>query len=333
MPKEGIWIETPEGNKEFVYFNDIDPEVLPQIFKPIGGFCYAADDFVRLALPKVPFYLKDWLPKRGRAVIYAPPKSGKSFLSMQLARCIGEGQEFLEVPTTKGVALYIQFELGAEILRERIVSTGQAYDGVYVGTTFAMKLDTPDGQNQLVKALDAIEPNVLILDPFYKMLRGEENESHDVLIILDFLDNIIDAYECSVVIIHHTGLDLARRARGSSVIEGWTDSYIEMKKISNNGEPLKVRLTPKFLRHVALPSDPIEAVLENFEFKRTNLEGTIKDKVGKFIHEHREFTSKEIMESEIGSRKSIQDSLNHYMAKRVIERHSRGVYSLVRGEP
>ena len=136
--KEGIFAEDEHGNQFLVPYEDIDPELLPQLLKPVGGFCYSVSDFLWLGLSKVPFYIQDWLPKPGKMLLYAPAKAGKSFVTYQLARCIGSGTPFLEIPTTQGRVLILEFELGASILQTRLRQTEQSYDNVFVGTTFSM---------------------------------------------------------------------------------------------------------------------------------------------------------------------------------------------------
>ena len=283
--------------------------------------------FTLSKLPDVPFYVKDWLPKRGKSLLYAPPKSGKSYLCLQLAHNIGSGLPFLGLPTTKGSVLYIQFELGEEILQARLRQTGKDYDNVFVGTTFSMKLDSKVGQEQLWTALEAVEPSVLILDPMYKAIMGDENESSDVRQILDFLDSVIEGFNCSIFLIHHSGKDLSKRGRGSSVFEDWVDSYIQMKRTSKRGEPLKVKIEPIFLRHAALPADPIEAELgEDFEFHLIDGEPTVKEEVAEFIRAKKEVNPKDLFEAEIGSNTSVYQALGELVAEGKVNKKGRGVY-------
>ena len=309
----GIWITGEDGQPQFLYYSEIDEEVLPAIFKPVGGFCYEADAFLHLPLTKAPFVLAGWLPKQGKMEIYGAPKSGKSFLAVQMARCLGIGEPFLGIPTVVSRVLYLQFELGEQVLQGRLKSTGHTYSGVYVGTDFALKLDTKGGQEQFQRALEAIKPQVLITDPLYKILTGDENESCDVRVVLDLLDRAIEAYGCSVVIIHHAGKDLERGGRGSSILEDWVDSCIEMKRTSKQGEPLQSRLTPKLLRHAETPPEPINLKLgDDFEFQLTNAPLTVKDKVGAFLKEHKgkEVSAQEIIDAGVGSRRSVYDALH-----------------------
>lgn len=328
--KEGLWIVNEQGKSEFVFYDEIDPDVLSQLWKPIGGFCYAADDFMRLSLPSVPFYIKDWLPKPGKIVVYGQAKAGKSFLTYQLARCIGSGIPFLEIPTTQGKVLIVQFEIGASVFQWRLRQSGRGYGNVFVGTSFTMKLDSEAGQQMLIKALQAIQPDVVILDPFYKLLRGEEKESHDVLAVFDFLDEMIEAFDCSFIIMCHPGKDLQRGARGSSVLEDYPDAYIEMKRVPPKTE-LRIKLTPKLLRHAELPPEPIEAVLTNFEFERVGDKPTVKAQVRKYLEHFKTATGGELVDAKIGSRKAVYDAISSLVNEAVIVRAKRGVYEWIGG--
>uniref|UniRef100_A0A6M3JKA8 Putative ATPase domain containing protein n=1 Tax=viral metagenome TaxID=1070528 RepID=A0A6M3JKA8_9ZZZZ len=328
--RPGLWIVDPEtGEDRFIYYNELEEETIQPFLTPIGGFIFQADLFVRKKLPESPFYLRGWLPKRGKAYLYAPAKSGKSYLSMQLARCVGCGEDFLGIPTTKGSALYIQFELGEEILQHRMrEETKKDYQNVYVGTTFSMKLDTKYGQERLWKAMEAVEPNVLILDPKIKMISGDENETHEMQPICDFLDSLIEGFNCSLLIIDHAGKDTSRRGRGSSIWEGWADSYIRMKRVSKKGEPLRVKIEPEFLRHASLPPNPIEAVLgDDFEFHVVSSAPTVKEEVSAYIEKCRQIvTPAQLFNEKIGSNTSVYQALGELEEEGKIEKVKRGEY-------
>jgi hypothetical protein len=147
--------------------------------------------------------------------------------------------------------------------------------------------------------------------------------------ILDFLDSIIEGYECSILIVHHSGKDSTRRSRGSSVLEDWVDSDIEVKVISKKGEPLKIRLQPVFLRHAALPPNPIEAVLSpTYEFECTTIR-TVKQQVLEFITAARTAVSpKELFDVKIGSNTSVYEELKELVKEGRIKKEGRGKYAI-----
>ena len=332
MANPGLWIVDPDtGEEQFVLYSELEQEVVQTFIKPIGGFIFPADLFVLSNLPAAPFYVKDWLPKRGKSLLYAPAKAGKSRLCIQLARCVGVGDEFLGIPTVQGRVLYIQFELGEEILQGRLKETGKGYQNVFVGTTFSMKLDLPAGQRQLWDALSAVEPSVLILDPKYKMIVGDENESSEMLPICDFLDSAIEGFGCSVLLVDHTGKDISRRGRGSTVWEDWVDSYIQMEKTSKRGERLKVKINPIFLRHAQLPPEPIEAELaDDFEFHVLEKKPSVEQQVEEAVRLAQNFqgwvSPAELFAMQLGSNTAIYNALKSLIEGGKVERTDRGQY-------
>ena len=258
----GIYIDG-----EFIPFDElaefVDAESLPQFIKPIGGFCFPANSFLRMPLDDIPFYIKGWLPKQGRLEFYGQAKVGKTFLAAHLANCVGSGTPFLGRDVEQGRVLFLQFEVGAEILQQRMIATGNGFDDVYVGVTFGMKLDTPTGQEMLRNAIEAIEPAVVILDPLYKAISGDENETKDVRDILDFLDSLIEQYHVSFVVFHHGGKDQSKGGRGASVLEDWFDTVIEIKKMNNDEDRhLIVRLKEMMMRH-DVPGDPTTVEMDD----------------------------------------------------------------------
>jgi len=326
--RDGDWFEI-DGEQQFVYFDDFDPEVLPQLIQPVGGFCYSAGSFMMLPLTIAPFYVKDWLPKQGRALFFGPDKGGKSFLALQLARCIGVGEPFVNIPTNWGKVLYLQFEMGMAVLRERMADTGQEYLNVYVGTTFDMKLDASKGQAKLQLAIEEIKPQVVILDPLFKIADGDENSVQDARKVTDFLDTMIEKYNCSFLIIHHSGKDPAQGARGTSHFNDWNEAVVELKKISKRGEPMRIKLNPKFLRHANLPPKPIEAELVDFEFQQIDAPLTVFQKVRDYLEKHKRLTPKDLISAGIGSETSrapVHEALSRLIRLGLAEKIERGVY-------
>lgn len=334
MSEEGIWIEDPITKEtRFMYYSEIEQSALEQLIKPIGGFCWRAGEFVQIKMPPVPFYIKNWLPKPGKLMIYAPAKAGKSRLCLQMSRCIGVGEDFLGMPTTQGTVLYCQLELGAAVLQGRLLETKKSYSNVFVGTIFSMKLDTQGGQRLLEEAMRAIEPNVLIIDPLYKVLAGDENATKDMLVITDYFDSLIEGFNCSIIIMHHPGKDIKKGGRGAVVLEDWVDSAIEMKKTSKKDEPLKVKLTPKLLRHSELPPEPIEAIMKNFEFEPIGeTTPTIRQAVEATIRGYAEPVSpKTLFGLGIGTNASVYSALGKLIAQGKVSRVGRGLYEWNKG--
>jgi hypothetical protein len=327
-----------QGNEIVLTTDEIDPDIFPAILrpmlKPIGGFCYPAENFKRLPFSKMPFYVKDWLPKQGRMELYGKPKVGKSILCMQLARCLSEGEPFLGQPTTSCRVLYVQSELGVEVLQTRMQGTGKDYDNVFVGTTFSLKLDSKIGQELLGKAIEATESNVVILDPLYKMMEGDENEAGDIRKITDYLDSLIDDYKelgLSFGMIHHAGKDLAKGGRGSNALQAWVDAYIELSRVQAAGQGLTIRLMPKDLRHAELPPEAVEAELKKGEFVVTGNYSTVREQILDYFHKAGEGMEVPtgVIEAALGaSHKQVADKLKELVDEGELIKPSWGHYAL-----
>lgn len=299
-----IAIADEKGNISMVSYDELDPEFAGEFCKPVGAFTYDMSSFMRLPLADVPFYIDGWLPKMGKAEIFGPAKVGKSMLAVQAARCIGLGEPFLGMKTEQGRVLYMQFELGPKILQDRLRKTGASYENVYVGTSFSMMVDEEPGQKMLRAEIEAVTPNVLILDPLYKCMAGDENEGMDMKAVCNFLDTLIEDYSLSILLMHHTGKDTSRGGRGSSVLEGWVDSYIYMQGVETEKGVVRANLKPKRLRHAPTPDDPLPLVLgSNFEFDIGEKVVPVFDKVCEFAKEMGTFTFQDVIDAGLASRK------------------------------
>jgi hypothetical protein len=171
-------------------------------------------------------------------------------------------------------------------------------------------------------------PQVLIIDPAYKAMNADENEGVEVRKVLDFLDDCIEGYQLSVVLIHHAGKDLSKRSRETTVLEDWVDSDIAMMVTSKKGEPLKIKITPVFMRHAPLPEHALEAELVDFEFEPIGLVMTTKDTIKEYVRvAGRKVTPKEIFDLNLGANTAVYKALKALVKDGLIKKESRGEYS------
>lgn len=77
--------------------------------------------------PEMIFPVKDLIPE-GLTIISAAPKSGKSWMMLDLCKAIAEGSQFLKHDTTKGKCLYFDLENSDRGLKHRLTSTNRDKD-------------------------------------------------------------------------------------------------------------------------------------------------------------------------------------------------------------
>ena len=202
------------------------------------------------------------LYEQTRAVIYGRYKSYKSLVVARLALSLANGDPWLGFQTqeTGITALYLQIELSHKMLQTRIKKMWPGGNRPkvepYLWTEHFIKLDTDAGLKQLDDALTKVKPQVLIIDPVYKILSGNILEASSVQKLLDNLDIMIATHNCSVVLVSHTRKGTYEEwgsddLLGSVYFSAWADTLIRLER-STTG----LKATFEVVRHaeVELPS-------------------------------------------------------------------------------
>lgn len=103
-------------------------------------------------------------------------------------------------------------------------------DNVYVwgdGGYSGLKLDDPNTLNQVRRGCEKVDPDIIFVEPFRSLWKGEENSSTEMANMVDALVAMATDYGAGVIISHHerksgAGEDgeLMSAGRGSTVLEG-----------------------------------------------------------------------------------------------------------------
>jgi hypothetical protein len=189
------------------------------------------------------------------------PKCCKSFLALDIAVSVASGTACLRqfpVPTAGRVLLYAA-EDALHIVRRRLEGICAAAHvsfedlDVQVITAPAVRLDLQADREQLDRTVQALKPRLLVLDPFVRLHRIDENSSGEVAPLLAYLRELQRRHAISVLVVHHAKKGGARiRAgqalRGSSEFHAWADSLLYLRRTEN-----QLTLT---VEHRAAPSMP-----------------------------------------------------------------------------
>ena len=121
-------------------------------------------------------------------------KAGKSFIAMQLAVCIAAGIPFLGRPTHPRRVLAVNLEISARQYKKRLRRMVESFNipQTYLADwLFIENLKNEDVSWSSVKA-DALtrEAQVLLIDPFYQIFRGEEINELDIQAAIDEMKDI-----------------------------------------------------------------------------------------------------------------------------------------------
>lgn len=196
----------------------------------------------------------DWLvdrliPRTGRGLVIAPPKTGKSFFFLDLALALGTNGKVLNLPPLGRpvrVAI-VSREDGPQLVSERLraLAMGRGLEwfdvdrNIRVNTveqSQTFRIDNDHDLKEMAEWLKAEQIEFCVLDVLNKLHSGEENSANDMTKVMGRFDELSRLSGAHICVIHHT--NKGGGARGSSSIEGWAD-YIFRIESDTQEETLK----------------------------------------------------------------------------------------------
>jgi hypothetical protein len=197
----------------------------------------------------------------GVGLIGGSPKSLKSWVGLDMAVSVASGSPCLghfEVHEMGAVLIYLAEE-SLCVVRERLehlcMQRRIILDtlDVYVITTPSLRLDHHVDMQRLGATVAAITPKLLILDPFVRLHRANENDTQEVAAILASLRELQRQHRLAIAVVHHTRKNQrasqhGQTLRGSGDFHAWSDSALYLSH-----EKAGLRLT---IEHRAAPAPP-----------------------------------------------------------------------------
>jgi len=113
-------------------------------------------------------------------------------------------------------------------------------------TAPSLRLDVENDRDRLDQTVASLRPTLLVLDPFVRLHRVDENVSAEVAPLLDFLRTLQRRYQTAVVLVHHARkgaahLRAGQALRGSSELHAWGDSNLYLRR-TGDGEALALAI-------------------------------------------------------------------------------------------
>ncbi len=199
-------------------------------------------------------------------VIGGEPKCCKSFLALDLAVSVAAGTPCLRrfAVARPGRVLLYAAEDALHIVRQRLEGICAAADllladlDVQVITAPTVRLDLAADRSNLDETIAKLAPRLLVLDPFVRMHRIDENASGEVAPLLAYLRELQRRHAVAVALVHHAKkgaghVRAGQALRGSSEFHAWGDSNLYLRR---NGEELT--LTAEHRAAPAMPAVTIE---------------------------------------------------------------------------
>ena len=184
------------------------------------------------------------LRKGHKMLISGPSKAGKSFALIALMIAVAEGKDWMGYPCETGQVMYLNLEIDRPSFEKRVRDVYQAKE---------WPMEHPDhidiiNLRGMGEPLDTLTPklearlkqkkyDLVIIDPIYKVITGDENSAGDMGKFCNLFDRIAKAGGCAVAYCHHhskggqahkSAID---RASGSGVFARDPDAIVDMTEI------------------------------------------------------------------------------------------------------
>lgn len=194
----------------------------------------------QLPVNPIDWLVADYLEQNTLAVLYGGPGKGKSFFAIDLACCVATGTPFHGQAVRQGAVFYIAGE-GHQGLARRL----RAWSMHHRLNVDDMPLYVSCGPVDMLNPLHATEveeilhelseqsghaPSLIVIDTLSRNFSGDENSAADIGRFVRRADLLRNPWQATTVIVHHSGKDSERGARGSSVLKGAVDAEYELTR-------------------------------------------------------------------------------------------------------
>lgn len=227
--------------------------IMPPVKGDANDYAQAGHDILELLIPKaeeswlvqadefcskpapISWLVKGWLQRDALIMIHGPSGGGKTFCVLDMClRMAANIEDWADHKVNPGSVVYLAGE-GHHGLRGRIAAWKQHNQAGKLNMWLSRggcDLNQPEGYQKTVSSIRALpkKPDVIIVDTLHRFLHGDENSAQDAKTMLDACSGLMDEFKCSVVLVHHTGVnsEAQHRARGSSAWKGALDIEISV---------------------------------------------------------------------------------------------------------
>ena len=161
------------------------------------------------------------VPQTDLAMMYGNPGAGKSFVALDLAFAISQGLTFFNRVSQAGPVVWIAAE-AAGAMRNRAKAYAQARGVQLDATDFwvieqTLSLMSQEDAKALTQAVAPVKPKLIIIDTLAAASGGaNENSGEDMNVVLSHCRKLHEETGALVLLVHHSGKDATRGARGWS---------------------------------------------------------------------------------------------------------------------
>lgn len=192
--------------------------------------------------PGMAWMIESLWARNAVGILGGAPKSCKSWLALEMAIAVASGKPCLDrfAVARPGPVLIACAEEPPLEVRRRIESLASARSIPFASLDIrlivepVLRLDQLRDRQRLTETLAEHRPAFLIIDPFIRFHRIDENSSADVSGLLAYLRELQRRFELAILVVHHTRKGWSESAgqalRGSSDFHAWGDSNLYLRR-------------------------------------------------------------------------------------------------------
>lgn len=189
----------------------------------------------------ISWFVKGILPRAPLGVVFGPPGAGKSFWATDLAAAIARGVDaWCGKRVHKARVGFVAAE-GAAGFRNRL----QAYASHHGLDLADLPLFVMAAAPNLMQKADVVDLgnainragglDLVVYDTLARGTAGaDENSARDMGVAIDNCRILHEVTGATILLVHHSGKDVTKGARGSNALLGAVDVEIEISRLDNN---------------------------------------------------------------------------------------------------
>lgn len=182
------------------------------------------------------FLVQNFLLAQSLFVVYGESNSGKTFFILDLALAIASGGVWRGLAVRKGLVVYVAGE-GAASVRNRVAAKLRVHS-LSKDIPFALigepvSLLEANSVASVIETIHRAESEcgeravLVIFDTLARsLIGGDENSAQDIGVVVAAADRIRTATGAAVCLVHHSGKDPSKGARGSNALRCAVDTEI-----------------------------------------------------------------------------------------------------------
>lgn len=190
------------------------------------------------------YLIKGILAAGELGVMFGEPACGKSFLGLHVAYALAQGRRIFGRRVVPSPVLYAALEgEGGMAKRVRALKAGHgdAPSFRYIAQSLPLGEDKTFADD-IVKAVRETGARLVVIDTLARAMAGlDENTSADMGAMVMIFDKVRQETGAAVLVVHHSGKDKGRGARGSNALFGAADLEIEVDASTTGDRTLRLK--------------------------------------------------------------------------------------------